>query len=86
MDGSKEEVIRGHQGDKLQPGRHRRLGFLKHLVDGGIHLGGVGTGGSEHNEHSTRTVLYVRREVVAHGTNLHISHVAQVQYSATTGA
>ena len=86
MDGCEQEVVRGHHGHELQTGRHCLLRFLKHLVDAGVHLGGIGSRRSKHHKEGTRTVLNVRREVVAHGTDLHLSHVAQVQHAASTGA
>ena len=80
------EVVTGHHGHELQPGRHRCLHLLKRLVDGGIHLSGISTRCREHHAEGTRLVLDVRGEVVTHGTNLHLGHVAQVQHTTATGA
>ena len=86
MDGSEEEVITGHHGHELQSGRHALLHLLARLVDKGVYLGGVSTWCLEHHKEGAWLVLDIRCEVVAHGTNLHFGHVAQVQHTAATGA
>ena len=86
MDGSEEEVVTDHHGHNLQSGRHRLLGLLKGLFNAGVYFGGIGARCCEYQEEGTRTVLNIRSEVVAHGTNLHLGNVTQVQYAATAGA
>ena len=49
-------------------------------------MGSVGTWGCEYHEEGTWLILDVGGEVVAHGANLHICHVAQVQHTAAAGA
>ena len=81
-DGSIEEVIACLEFHKLQTCRHHRLHVLVKLVDAGIYLSGIGTGCLEHHEDGAWLAVDVRKEVVAHGTDLHISHIAQMQQVA----
>ena len=82
MNGGEEEVVAGLQNLELQAGRHRRLQLLVEFIDAGVHLRSVGAGSLEHHVDGARLSIDVRREVVAHGTNLHLGDIAQMQQMA----
>ena len=72
---------------KGQSGGHRFLHVLADFRDAGVHLGGVGTRRLENHQHSTGGSIDIRHKAVALSTNLHRSHVAQVQHvAALSGA
>ena len=56
------------------------------MIYAGIHLGSIGARSLEHHEDGTGLATDVGDEVVAHGANLHISHITQMkQMTAVAG-
>ena len=80
MDGSEEEVIAGFQNLEFQSGGHRRLQLLIQLVDTGVHLRRIGARSLEHHVYGTGFTINVRGVVIAHSTDFHICHIAQVHH------
>ena len=79
MDGGKKEVVAGLQNLKLKTGGHRRLQLLVEFGNAGIHFGGVGSWSLEDHVDGARLAVNIGREAVAHGSNLHLGHISQVQ-------